>query len=243
MDNLRASLSYLLSLHLSTGSCFSDRTLKGAFHRLRIPMLLLLTVMLFSLGCRSYRFRMPLSKPVDRCHYYLNPDKDLFGIGRVALVELENDSSYPQISTDITKALFQAMQKKQVFGLSTVQQSDSVWRSLQLSPNDTYTIDQLAEIRKALKCNAVLTGTITEFKPYPHMVVGLRLKLVDLRDGQLIWALEQVWDPADKTIERRIKNYFRVQLRAGHAPLNEQLATVSSLSFIKFVTHEIAATI
>jgi len=75
------------------------------------------------------------------------------------------------------------------------------------------------------------------------MTIGLRLKLVDLRDGQLIWAIEHIWDPTDKTTERRIKNYFQLQLRAGYAPLNEQLATVSSLSFIKFVTYEVAGTI
>ena len=83
----------------------------------------------------------------------------------------------------------------------------------------------------------------TEFGPYPHMTIGLRLKLLDLRDGQLLWALEQVWDSADKTTESHIKDYFLSQKRTGYAPLHEQLATVSSLEFIKFVSYEVAETL
>ncbi len=189
-------------------------------------------------------------------YYYLNPDKDLSTVGRTALVELGNKSSYPQISTDVTEALFQALQKKQLFGLTIVRQSDPAWRSLQLDSNSgsqtqnsafrvpsPYTLDQLTAIRKTLKCNAVLIGTITQFKPYPHMAIGLRLKLVDLEDGQLLWALEQIWDSSDKTTEYRIKSYFQYQMRSGFAPLREQLVAVSPLEFIKFVTYEVAATL
>jgi len=106
-----------------------------------------------------------------------------------------------------------------------------------------YTLEQLMAIREVLKCDGVLLGTITEFRPYPHMTIGLRLKLLDLRDGQLLWALEQVWDSADKTTENRIRDYFLSQKRSGYAPLHEQLATVSSLEFIKFVSYEVAETL
>ncbi|MEK7995484.1 MAG: hypothetical protein AAB403_16915, partial [Planctomycetota bacterium] len=86
-------------------------------------------------------------------------------------------------------------------------------------------------------------GTITEFRPYPHMGVGLRLKLLDLRDGQLLWALEQVWDSADKSTEKRIKDYYKSEKRPAFAPLHEQLAMVSPLEFIKFVSFEVAETL
>jgi len=198
---------------------------------------LILLVALLS-GCDAYIASGPAGD-----YYYLNPDKKLDTIGRIALVELYNDSSYPQISTDITDSLFQALQKKQVFGLNIVRQHDPSWRSLKLDLDKMYTLDQILAIRQTLKCDGVLVGTITEFRPYPHLAVGLRLKLLDLRDGQLLWALEQVWDTADKTTENRIKKYFRSEKRSGFAPLHDQLATVSSLEFIKFVSYEVAGTL
>jgi len=206
----------------------------------RTTILLLFLAALLS-GCGLYSIHRVPAPAAD--YYYLNPDKALSSIGRVAIVELNNDSSYPQISTDTTEALFQALQKKQVFGLTVVRQNDASWRSLQLDLDSTYTLDQINGIRETLKCDGILIGTVTEFRPYPHLAVGLRLKLLDLRDGQLLWALEQVWDNADKTTEYRIKRYFQSQKREGYAPLREQLATVSSLEFIKFVSYEVAETL
>lgn len=205
----------------------------------------LLIPLLFA-GCRFYTASAPMAQ-----YYYINPDKDLSAIGRTALVELNNESTYPQISADVTKALFQALQKKQVFGLTLVHQSDQQWRSLQLDLNPAsppnvppaFTLEQLIAIRKALKCDAVLLGSVTEYQPFPHMTIGLRLKLIDLNDGQLLWALEQIWDTADKKTEYAIKNYFQCQIRSGFAPLREQLANVSSINFIKFVAFEVAETL
>lgn len=189
-------------------------------------------------GCGVYKTN---KLPTD--HYYLNPHKDLSTIGRTALVELANNSVFPQISVDVTEALFQEMQKKQVFGVTVIGRNDPIWRNLQLNPNTTYTLEQLSALRENLNSDAILIGTVTEFKPYPHLTIGLRLKLIDLTDGQLLWALEQIWDTTDKTTEDRIKKYFRHRNFMGFATLREKLGTVSSLKFVKFVAYEVAETL
>ncbi len=175
--------------------------------------------------------------------YYTNPHKNLAAIGRVAIVELNNESRYPKVCDDIMELLYQAVQKRQLFGLTRIDRSDAAWRSLQLRVDTTYSHEQLSAIRRTLKCNAVLIGTITEYQPYPRLTLGLRLRLVDLTDGELIWAIEQVWDSSDKTTEKRIRNYFNSQRREGYEPLRQELVIVSSLNFIKFVTYEIAQTL
>jgi len=189
-------------------------------------------------GCQAHRSSVPAAN-----YYYLAPDKDVSAVVRVALVELGNDSSYPQIAAEVTEALYQAMQKKQVFGLTVVRRNNPAWRSLQLETNSTYTLEQLVTIRRTLKCDGILLGTITHFRPYPHMAIGLRLKLLDLKDGQLLWALEQIWDTADKTTEQRIKSYFQRQMRSDFEPLREKLVAISSLRFMQFVAYEVAQTL
>ena len=197
---------------------------------------LLLSVMLS--GCGLYTSYNP-----DADYYYLNPNKDLTAIGRTVLVELDNDSAFPQISADVTEALYHAFQKKQLFGLTVLHKSDPAWRSLQLDTDSAYTLEKLFAIRKTLNCNAVLKGTITGFEPFPHMTIGLRLKLIDLNDGQLLWALEQIWDTTDETTQVRIKSYYGHDLFPGSATLSGKLGTVSSLKFIKFVAFETAETL
>jgi hypothetical protein len=189
-------------------------------------------------GCRA---SAPPPPPAE--FYYLNSQTPLSSVGRVALVELLNDSAFPKISPDVTDALFQALQKKQVFGLSVISAAHPDWHSLNQKLHSEYTTAQLAEVRAALKSDAVLFGAVTGYQPYPHLSIGLRLKLIDLQDGRLLWALEQVWDSADKTTEYRIEKYFKQQMRSGFAPLKEELVAVSPIEFNRFVAYEVAETL
>jgi hypothetical protein len=174
--------------------------------------------------------------------YYLSPNKDLRRLGRVALLEVDNTSGYPEIAGAVTNALFLEMQKTQVFGLMVVHRDDPAWRSLQENLDSLQGLQQLETAREALRCNGLLVGTVTRYEPYPHMAVGLRLKLLDLTDGQLLWALEQVWDSSDRDIQGRIKTYLAEDRKTGNSPLREELVIVSPLNFCKFVAHEVAGT-
>jgi hypothetical protein len=176
--------------------------------------------------------------------YYLSHNKDLRRLGRVALVELDgNAAAYPQFALEMTDALFLAVQKEQLFGLSAVRRDDKEWQALQENLNSAEALRQLAAIREMLRCNALLTGTVTQYRPYPHMVIGLRLQLLDLTDGQLVWGLEQVWDTADRSVQKRIKAYAKGQVRSGAEPIREELVAMSSLNFAKFVAYEAARTL
>lgn len=199
-------------------------------------VLLLIWLAGFLTGCAS-------DKTITLNYCYLNPDKNLCALGRVALIELNNDTTYPQASSDITDALFQAIQKRQVFGLTAVRRNETLYQTLQISPNSAMTLEILSNAQKTLDCSAILVGTVTEYQPYPNLIICLRLKIIDLRDGQLVWALEQIWDGSDKTTRALIKEYYKSQARINSAGLAEKLVNVSPLEFMKFVGYEVAKTL
>jgi hypothetical protein len=154
-------------------------------------------------------------------------------------VELDNKSGYPTISTDLTNALFVSLQKEQLFGLTVVHQDDPAWRGLQENLDSLQALKQLLAMRDTLKCNGLLVGTVTQYQPYPHMVVGVRLKLLDLTDGQLLWGLEQIWDASDTNVRQRIRR----DSRGGSGPLENEIVVTSPLRFGRFITQEVAATL
>lgn len=213
----------------------NNRLIKYPNHKMQLMSVLIVIILS---GCSTNQVYRTSTN-----YYYHNPNRNIKTIGKVAVIELNNNSSYPQVSTDITEILFQALQKKQVFSLTIAHREYPSWRSLELESDATYTPDQMQSIRETLKCYGILTGTITEFRPYPHMVIGLRLKLLDLRDGSLLWALEEVWDIDDKTTGYRIQKYYQSQKRMDSALSQEHLATMSPLEFINFVCYEAAKTI
>lgn len=168
--------------------------------------------------------------------------KNLAAIKSVCLIELQNKTAYPPISGDVTESLYQSMQKKQRFTLSLLKQTDTAWSTLEVRPDLPYTLEQLLDARKLLGTDAILTGTVTSYSPYPHMAMGLKLKLIDLRTSQTVWSIEQIWDAADKSTQERIKKYFEQKLRSDFSPIGEQLANLSSINFVRFITYEVTET-
>ncbi|HEX41143.1 MAG TPA: hypothetical protein ENN81_03690 [Phycisphaerales bacterium] len=175
--------------------------------------------------------------------YYINPDKPLAAIGKVALLEPANHSDYENISGDVAQALYKAIQRRQLFSLTLFDSGHPIMKIPGSNLDTSYSLKQLADIQNACKCNAVLMGSVVQYKPYPHLNLVLRLKLIDLSDGQLIWAVEQVWDSADTEIHGRIHAYAKKQLTSETPTLQEQMVTVSPLAFIAFAAYETAQTL
>jgi len=194
-------------------------------------------LLLLACGCESNQ-EDPMANS-----YYLSPNKDLRRLGRVALVEMDSLASVPEITAATTDSLFVEVQKKQVFGVMVVHRDDPAWQNLRENLDSVQALHQLATVCNNFGCNGLLVGTVTRYQPYPHMVLGLRLKLLDLTDGQVLWAVEQAWDASDRTIQKRIKAYSRESRKAGQPSLREDLVIVSPLSFCKFVAYEVATTL
>jgi len=175
--------------------------------------------------------------------HYLSNAKDLQRIGRVVFVELASDGRHPGIADGMTQSLSQAIMGLRMFHVEVIRRTDPLCQDLRLDSRNAYTLEELAEMRKLLKSDAIVVGRISKFHPYPRMQVGLHLQLIDLKLGRLIWAVDHVWDTTDKQTEARIKAFFRKRMRSGYDPVDWELCLVSPRTFFKFVAYEITKTL
>jgi hypothetical protein len=193
---------------------------------------------LLASGCTSSAPKDPLSR-----YYYRNPELDVTQIGPTVLLELSNKSEFSRIAKDATDALFQAMQQSGLLGMSQIRPADPEWEALDLGHFEHYTLEQLSAVRKTLNCGAVLHGTITRFTPYPHLTVGLRLKLIDLNSGLTHWAFEYIWDTADAATQDRLEAFYTQKNVFGMTESQDRLGSVSSIKMMKFVAYETSQTL
>jgi len=202
-----------------------------------IKTILILLPVIFSSGCI-------ISRPVqpETGYYYIDPSADFSNIGKVVVFELTNRSTQTELGQVLTKTITESLQKRHLFNVRSLYKSDDDWQSLDLKNDLSYTLDELVVIRKQLKTDAILFGSVTWYEPYPHMLVGLHLKLLDLRSGNLLWAMEQVWDSTDKRTEQRMKAFFDRHMRTGYQPMDWHLLITSPRAFNKFVAYEITRT-
>ncbi len=191
-------------------------------------------------GCHSF---YPLSSsPESPNTFYMNENIDITSIGRVTLLEMEDVHNDLSIATYMTDSLFLAIQKKQLVGIDIIRRDEPEWKIVHVRQNQAYTLDQLSVIHKTVHNNAILTGQITRFEPYPHLAIGLKLKMIDLRTSEMIWAFEQIWDSNDQTTKQKIRRYFERQQGVDADSIDEQLVARSSRQFIDFISHEVAET-
>lgn len=189
-------------------------------------------------GCASNAPQDPLSQ-----YYYRNPEIDIKQIGSTVMLELNNQSKFPHIATTASEALFQAMQQSGLMGMRQIRVDQPEWEALDLGHFGDATLEQLSAVRKMLNCDAVLHGTITKFTPYPHLAVGLRLKLIDLRTGAIDWAFENIWDTADKATLSRLDAFYTQKNGFGMVKSKDRLSAVSSIKLMRFVAYETSQTL
>ncbi len=165
---------------------------------------------------------------------------DLTNITRVVMIDLPSDNGYPEVAQTVTAALYRALQDRKLFVIERVRPTDALCRDLPLYGRQAYSLKELADIQKALDCDALLVGEIRDFQPHPRMQMGVFMLLLDLNDGEAVWAVDHTWDTTDQWTVRRIKKFFSTEMRSGYDPVSWKMTLRSPRVFSKFVAGEIA---
>jgi hypothetical protein len=192
--------------------------------------------LLHQAGCQEPR------EPSTICYCLPHPE-DLGQIHRVAFVGLTGQDAWPGVAEDTTVALAQAIAARRLFRLEVVPADDPRCRALALDGASAFTMQGLRDMQVAFQCDAVLVGQIRDFRPHPRTQLGLYLRLIDVKNGRLVWGIDHAWDSTDKHTEESIKRFFADNMRSGYEPMNWQLAIISPKFFEKFVAFEVADTL
>lgn len=199
----------------------------------KILALLLCSGTMFLAGCRQ----------VSPIGYYLAPPESLSRINRVVFVELSGQDSYPGIAADMTTTLSHAIQTRRLFRLDVVKKDDPLCKTISLDGQAGFTMQQLRDMRRTFQCDAILLGSVRDFRPHPRTQIGLDLRLLDLKNGRLVWAVDHIWDTTDREVEKRIIRFFNKEMRGGYEPMDWEFAMISPKAFGKFVAYEVANTL
>jgi hypothetical protein len=176
-------------------------------------------------------------------HYYLDNHGNFSSVDRVVLLELDNQSNRVELPSQLTQGMADGLGKKHLFSIRTIDHTDPLWSRLNLDEITVSSKEDLALIGQELNVDAVIFGTIKRYRSYPHLLMSLHLKMMDVRRGRLLWAMEQVWDSTDRQVELRMKEYYEKEVRQGYQPLDWKILVTSPRAFNKFIVYEIGQTL
>ena len=176
--------------------------------------------------------------------YYVSPLEELQKIHQVVFVPIITDDVDRQsIADSMTQNLCQGLKDRRMFQVDVLDAKDPACLLVPAGSRHPLTLQQLSAIRQAVRSDAVLFGCMTDFEQYPRMRIGLRLRLIDLRRGKMLWGVDHIWDTTDKKTVERIRQYYDARSARQVDPLKDRMGIVSVQAFQKFVAWEIARTL
>lgn len=188
-------------------------------------------------GCKPGDDKVPAA-----INHHLSSPRDLYRMRRVMFVALGDDTGHPRIAEDTSAALHKKIQAQRIFHVDMVWPDEPICRDLPIEKREALTVQELAQMRQDLRCDAILFGRVTNFMSYPRMQMGLYMRLLDLKDGRLVWAVDHTWDMTDSETEDRAKHFFKHHMRNLYEPANENFLLMSPGAFEQFVAWETART-
>lgn len=190
-------------------------------------------------GCGSYE---PKECP-ETLGFYLSSPQDLARVRSVAFIELDSPLADEPRARQLSESVYEDLQKRNLFNVEFVTRDDFRCRQLPLDVNRPLDLRQMQQIRKALGCDAVVLGEMYHFQPYPRTRVAMQLRMIDLKNGKLVWGIKHTWDATDKDVNHRIHEYWEDEVRKGFEPAQEELVQMSPRWFLKFVSWEAVGTL
>jgi hypothetical protein len=88
----------------------------------------------------------------------------------------------------------------------------------------------------------VFFAHLTEFKAYPPMVIGWRMKLVG-DNLQAIWALEEIFDAAEEPVSNSARRYDRGQVKNSSALEDSRSILLSPKRFGQYTLKAVLETL
>jgi hypothetical protein len=131
---------------------------------------------------------------------------------RVAVLPLACEAAradLPEGSEVLNPILLAELAKTQKFEVVSVNSEmlrsrtgQSGWTGAEVLPSDFF-----ESLRRSYGCDAVLFCQLTVFHAYAPLAIGWRMKMVDTRTRQILWAADEVFDAGQSSVLNGARHY------------------------------------
>ena len=89
---------------------------------------------------------------------------------------------------------------------------------------DILPADLIKTLRERTGCDGILFTHLTRYHPYPPLVVGWRMRLVNAPEGETIWSADEVFDASEATVANAARRHAKEHVKSN--PVLEQSRSI-----------------
>jgi len=157
-------------------------------------------VVMLAVGCQMQRPRKVVkASPPPQARRATGLSK----VDTVLVLPFENESAYPEAGRDVEQVIAEEIRKATGMRLRSVSKQDERLGVIEDVSRKRFSFEELAYLHREFGTDAVLRGTVVSSRPYPQTALGLRLEMTDLRTGDEVWSMEEMWDAGEQGVAAR----------------------------------------
>lgn len=199
-------------------------------------------VLLFSLpgGCMLER---PPEKRAVNC--YLADARDLASVRRIMVLPFDEE---PGVEAEcdrarIRDAYLAELQKLRRFEIvplpASAHESQDMHRSMRDGLLSTEAIVALCD---RYRLDGVMLGTVTAWRAYTPPRLGMRTQLVSVHSGAVVWAVDAIYDVADRSTVSDLRHYSAGVRTADGNLHGWEFEAIAPSRFAGYVAHRVVGT-
>lgn len=147
-------------------------------------------------------------------------------------------------SASVTAAFSLALAKAQHFEVLPPDGPEATLaRQLRVWDGHCLDVHALTVLRRRLRVDALVCGTILRYRPYNPPVLGLRVQLVATRSGAVLWGAEGTLDAGDDGTQYLMRQHHDLWLEEPPRSLGWRVLLHSPRQFNQFAAHQLVASI
>lgn len=184
--------------------------------------------------------RPPEKKPIN-C--YLADARDLANVRRIMVLPFTEESGVGADRDRVRRAFLTELQKLRRFEIVPLPddaiEDDVLNASLREGRISTAAVVQLCE---RFHLDGVMSGIVTDWRPYMPQHLGLRTQLMSVHSGTAVWAVDALYDAADRSTISDLQQYHQSfeaddgSMHGGDMPL------IAPTRFATYVAHRVVGT-
>ncbi|MGQ3685815.1 MAG: hypothetical protein ACUBOA_12550 [Candidatus Loosdrechtia sp.] len=193
-------------------------------------------------GCTTFSKKSVSQSTV--VSFYKSEEYDNANVRRVLLLPFTVESGRDKVVDEITDAFFIELQRVSKFDTvvarefrDIVSQQKDVWYRGLISA------EAFLEAKKRYNVDAIICGTITQYRPYEPPVLGIKMGMISARSGNVIWSADAIFDSSKAEIIKLIKAYHKEYYQKMQSLYEWKIILLSMKRYAQFVAYQMLTTL
>jgi hypothetical protein len=195
--------------------------------------LALLVLLVAVAGCET------TSPPAEDPEMELYRSREASSVRRVLVLPFAPETEFPDQAPMVTARFVQALRRGTFTVLPLPDEELTAALAEDVRLRGTIRAEDLVELEREYRADAVIIGTITRFDPYAPQELGLDIKAVSTRTGAVLWSAERLFSASSHSVAEDALAWYDRYIEKTGSEFGPEVVLLSPKAFARYACSRI----